>query len=72
MIAIFKTNVAKTNDAKSIVKRLQELFPNAIVNFDLKDCDRILRVENQVQDVEIKGIIDLLQERGHLCEELND
>jgi len=72
MIAVFKTNVAKTSVAKGITNQLQEIFPSAIVNFDLKDCDRILRVEMNAADFEIENVIELVNQRGHHCEVLND
>jgi hypothetical protein len=72
MIAVFKTNVAKTNRAKVIVRKLQELIPEAIVNFDLEDCDKILRIENNKQNFETANIIVWMESEGHHCEVLND
>jgi hypothetical protein len=72
MIAVFKTNVDKANKAKIIVNELQKLFPGAMVNLDMKDCDKILRVENNYRDVEIGKIITWMQSEGYSCEALND
>ena len=47
MIEVFKTNVEKTNDADKMVRLLLEHFPQSKINFDLHDCDKILRVEGK-------------------------
>jgi hypothetical protein len=72
MIAIFKTNVDKTRVAKNMVNKLLKIFPGAEVNFDLKDCDRILRIKNHAPDFEIAKVIELVEQEGHSCEEMND
>jgi hypothetical protein len=72
MIAVFKTNVDKANKAKIIVSELQKLFPGTLINLDLKDCDKILRVENSYTDFEIADIIAWMEREGHSCEILND
>jgi hypothetical protein len=72
MIAVFKTNVAKTSKAKIIVNKLQEIFPDALVNFDLQDCDRILRVESAMMEFEIHQVLGLMEQEGLFCEMLND
>jgi len=45
MVEIFKTNVEINTDANAIVSILQRQFPDCKINFDLEDCDRILRIE---------------------------
>ncbi|MET0635266.1 MAG: hypothetical protein ABWZ25_04510 [Chitinophagaceae bacterium] len=65
MVEVFRTNVEKEFQAKIIVAFLKQQFPGSRVNFDLDDCDRILRVEgHQVCPVRITG---LLQEKGFHC-----
>ena len=39
-------------------------------NFDLEDCDKILRIDSPTEITET--IIKLLQEKGFKCEELTD
>lgn len=45
-VLVFKTNVYKKSDAGKIVKLLNKELPNTKANFDLDDCDKILRVES--------------------------
>ena len=46
MVEVFKTNIDDAVTAEKIVKKLQQFLPNADINFDLDDCDNILRVES--------------------------
>ncbi|SEL78246.1 hypothetical protein SAMN04488505_1021102 [Chitinophaga rupis] len=47
MVEVFKTNVQQAAHAEKLVSVLHQHFPGNKVNFDLEDCDRILRVEGQ-------------------------
>lgn len=47
MVEVFKTNVEQTAHAEKLAALLRLHFPGSKVNFDLEDCDRILRVEGQ-------------------------
>jgi hypothetical protein len=51
-IEVFKTNVVKKQAAKMILKEIGIQQPKYKCNFDLEDCDKILRVESE------NGIID--------------
>src|SRR6478609_6922826 len=50
-VEVFKTNVADPERAKWLVDQIERNFTNCKVNFDLDDCDRILRVvfEGKIQ-----------------------
>ncbi|MBS1951112.1 MAG: hypothetical protein OJF59_003012 [Cytophagales bacterium] len=66
MVEVFKTNVTSKREAKLIVQKLAEEFPGHKVNFDLTDCDRILRIQgNPVLENKIIGIVTSL---NHKCE----
>ncbi|HTM93472.1 MAG TPA: hypothetical protein VL095_13710 [Flavisolibacter sp.] len=65
IIEVFKTDVESTNDASNIVNMLLGHFPGSKINFDLQDCDKILRVEGK--DFSIDKIIVLLKENGFHC-----
>jgi hypothetical protein len=46
MVEVFRTNVPEDGGcAREIVKELSALLPGCRINFDLDDCDRILRIE---------------------------
>jgi hypothetical protein len=47
VVEVFKTNVTTKNEAKKIISTLQILLPLAKINFDLEDCDNILRIEDE-------------------------
>ena len=68
MVEIFKTNVEINTDANAIVSILQRQFPDCKINFDLEDCDRILRIEGGRFNP--KQIIDHLNLQGYICDPL--
>ena len=70
MVEVFKTNIQDAQLANYIVGELEKLFPNAAINFDLSDCDNILRIDHH-EDV-IARVILLFQNLGHFCELLVD
>jgi hypothetical protein len=45
MVEVFKTNVRSIHKANLIIQKLAEEFPAHKINFDLNDCERILRVQ---------------------------
>jgi pimeloyl-ACP methyl ester carboxylesterase len=44
----FKTDVDSDQVAVKIITALQRIFPGYRINFDLDDCDKILRVESKM------------------------
>ena len=68
MVEVFKTNVRSTRKAKLIIQKLAEEFPNHKINFDLSDCDRILRVQGN--DILERKIISIVTALNHNCEVL--
>jgi hypothetical protein len=68
MIEVFKTDVQKVAQSEMIVEKLLEHFPDSDINFDLEDCDRILRVYDL--NISSKKIIELLNSYGYQCEVL--
>ncbi len=61
IVEVFKTNVEQREDADKIIHELQVSFANAKINFDLEDCDRILRVEgDSICNEEIIAILNKL------------
>ena len=72
MVEVFKTNVADPRQAQALVDEIQSEFTQYAANFDLDDCDRILRVETHGNSIENIDIIGLLNSRGWGCEVLED
>lgn len=68
MIEIFKTNVELEEQCHAIISTLINTFSSIKVNFDLEDCDKILRVEGH--DFSIDRIIETVQVLGYRCEVL--
>ena len=68
MIFVFKTSIKTKMQLKKLKLDIDMMLPNAKWNFDLKDCDNILRIDSE-ENVVFK-IIDLLNFHNHSCEEL--
>lgn len=68
MIEVFKTNVQEAAHSEMIIGRLLEHFPNSVINFDLEDCDKILRIH--ASEISNHKIIELLNLHGFQCEVL--
>ena len=66
MVEVFKTNVRSTRKAKLIIQKLAEEFPHHKINFDLSDCDRILRVQGN--DILQRKIISIVTSLNYDCE----
>jgi len=68
MIYVFKTFVETKNDVRKLSRFLNDVVLNGKWNFDLEDCDRILRIDSRTDIVET--IIKGFNNRGYGCEEL--
>lgn len=68
-VEVFKTNVLIKSDAKIILGLINQMNPNLKTNFDLQDCDKILRIEGV--EIEKELIINILIDKGFQCEILN-
>lgn len=72
MIEVFKTNVEDPNQAKVLIEKIHQLFNSYSANFDLEDCDKILRVQNNSGYVKTSSLLELLQKFGIRAEVLPD
>ena len=70
MTEIFKTNVQNKMQAKQILSSLNPVFGEVKINFDLQDCDKILRVQG-INEASIPAVISGLNTLGFHCEILN-
>ena len=48
VVEIFKTNVEKKTETNYVIAVIKRQFPSYKVNFDLEDCDNILRVDSEL------------------------
>ncbi len=68
-VHVFKTSVKRESEVKKLSPTLNKLVDkNDCWNFDLEDCDNILRVETQ--NLNALVISSLLENKGFHCEEL--
>ena len=68
MVEVFKTNVEQPEHSEMLIDQLINRIPNSRINFDLEDCDRILRIE--AESVSNQIIIEILQRNGYQAEVL--
>jgi hypothetical protein len=66
---IFKTSVETISHVRYLKMELDQLAGNGFWNFDLQDCDHILRVPSGVK---AESTINLLRKFGFNCIELED
>jgi len=65
MVEVFKTNVQQRKKAVQLLEVLSQEFPLFRINFDLDDCDKILRVEGE--NISHEKIIELFTTNGCQC-----
>ena len=64
-VEIFKTNINTGQEARLILTQLKQSLPGLRMNFDLDDCDRILRVEGAL--IEPAIVVEIIKENGYHC-----
>jgi len=72
MVEVFKTNVKHPDQASLLLVRIHAAYSGYAANFDLEDCDKILRVECCQGEVESTGLISIIRELGFEAEVLPD
>jgi hypothetical protein len=72
MVEVFKTNVNDKDLAFAMIELIHKTFDGYRANFDLEDCDRILRIESHQNDIEPSMIIGLLSDYGFQAQILDD
>jgi len=68
MIYIFKTSVKTKLQVQLLKPHINKIVPNEKWNFDLEDCDKILRIDFD-ENIDLK-IKELLNIHKFNCEEL--
>jgi hypothetical protein len=72
MVEVFKTNVKDPAQAKLLIDQIHATFMGYTANFDLEDCDKILRVESSTGAVGAWQLVHLLKRSGFDAEVLSD
>lgn len=70
MIEVFKTDIKNKTQANAIIKALKLRFPASDFNFDLNDCDKILRIDSN-QNI-TSGVVEVINSQGFICEVLEE
>ena len=68
MVEVFKTNVEQVEHSEMLIDQIINQIPNSQINFDLEDCDKILRIE--AESVSNQLIIEILHQNGYRAEVL--
>ncbi|HEX2847656.1 MAG TPA: hypothetical protein VHN59_14000 [Chitinophagaceae bacterium] len=72
MIEVFKTDVKDKIFASILVEQIHKMYTGYTANFDLDDCDNILRVKSSSGIVQADPLILLLEKYGFRAEVLPD
>ncbi len=72
MVEVFKTNVSTQSQANMLVDQIHKNFIDYKANFDLEDCDKILRIKCVNAFIEPSLVINLLNDFGFNAEILPD
>lgn len=72
MIEVFKTDVKDRDHARLLVDQIHKTFQYCHANFDLDDCDKILRVTGIRSEAEVDRIISIVKSLGSDAQILPD
>jgi hypothetical protein len=72
MIEVFKTDVNNNDHANILIDHIHRAFVGYKANFDLDDCDKILRVKCPTGEIHSCALISLLMDFGVVAEILSD
>lgn len=72
MIEVFATNISQRKDADVILAKIHSAFPGYQANFDLEDCDRILRIHSSETLICPTTITSLIKQLGYEASVLPD
>ncbi len=72
MVEVFKTNVKDHDYANRLIEQIHKNFIGYNANFDLQDCDNILRIKSITGIIESNPLISFLEQFGCEAEILGD
>lgn len=65
MVEVFITNVDCAQKAETVLQEFEIVFPGYNANFDLEDCDKILRIEGE--NINTESVIKTLNKNNIEC-----
>lgn len=65
IVEVFKTSVESEAQANELMIMLLHHFPDSRINFDLQDCDKVLRIEGT--DFTNLKVVELMGRNGIAC-----
>ena len=71
IVEVFRTNVSSEEESQAVLAALVKELGAVKVNFDLEDCDRIMRIISEKQ-IAPGFICDIVRDRGFFCDVLPD
>jgi hypothetical protein len=71
-IEVFRTNVTSERHANMLLHQIHTTYADYEANFDLDDCDKILRVKCNGRSVDPAQLIDMLKDYGFDADVLPD
>jgi hypothetical protein len=72
MVEVFKTDVKSTRHAIKLLDQIHKQFSEYQANFDLDDCDNILRIQSVSGYIDHSLLIVLLKRSGFTAEVLQE
>jgi hypothetical protein len=72
MVEVFKTNVNDSAQADMLINQIHKSFIDYKANFDLEDCDKILRIKSVNGLIHSVQVINFLLDFGVQAEILHD
>ncbi len=72
MIEVFKTSITNYSEACVVLNHIHDAFDGYKANFDLEDCDNILRIQSSTGAIHCTTLIKFLKKLGCDAEMLPD
>ncbi len=72
MVEVFKTDVTDNDEALIFIERIHHSFDGYKANFDLEDCDNILRIHSSTGIINCNALISFLRKFDCQAEVLPD
>ncbi len=72
MVEVFSTNIKTEKQADLLLEYFRRKFPDYKINFDLEDCDHILRIECHYNQIDAESIMEMVKDFGLVAEILPD